>query len=77
MALDKAQEIFIYTNWKELDLNQSKLKAYEIMNSWTWKKKVPQYEKQVKQMQSKEEVISFLWNSISSGLRFKRYNENT
>ena len=72
MSLERVQSAFINTNWAVLDLEQTKLAAYTLMNQWRWRQKVPAYKEKVRRMRSKDAIISFMWNSVQRGVQITR-----
>ena len=72
MLLEKAQEQFLAVDWSALNLQKSKQQAKDLMDDWSFQKKVEGFKADIDKMESQPEVIMLMWYAISSGLKFKR-----
>ncbi len=71
VKMERIQQALLNINWPVLNLEQTKLAAYSLINQWRMKNKAKKAKETVANMTSAEEIQSYMWNATVRGMRIK------
>lgn len=72
MTEDEAIVALQAIDWESMTLEEAQKSAKDFMAEWDWKKKVPEYNRDVDKKTSVKGIAVFMWNATMKGLEIKQ-----